>query len=1098
MEALLADEEDPLITSSWLSSLEDVRRINNTQSDTIKHAIKTAMAVVANKWVAAYLRKSLTLLKQKDVMTTKRAIVWLVDRVKEARPDLFEGVRESQVLEIRAKVIEDAKQQMDKLPTSALAVKEEDLVSEAESDDDDSEDESDDEDMTESGKGRGKPIEVGAKDDSEMPSSFIPPRPSPTLVDLLLPPFKPNQSSEFLNPFTWPQLAGGAACRILHRMKRLRNEVDDALRGSRDLPQLTVAQRRERESASASRVFTECCAMIDGESFVETAAQHLCNGRDYLELTPVERLCIMRVMIEAAYDTHRVQQVVDGNFKQRINALKALEAEERKAKSEAKKKLASAEKAAREQLSAEARNKFLEEKRSEIRKVNEGSNEFTEEFMESLTDEDIIEFDEDIKADFAALPAPESFSKIDVNKMVARMQEEAAFETHSVRVVAMDELLLQEEEQLKVMEQQLATLVAENPDPDEMDRDTSKSIDRLRRTLEKSKEAAEILPDQRQVAILILRDAIADGTIKVLKSAIREAKLARLTGEDETSGGVWVLDLMRDAVLELENAKKHKRVADAQKDLVAKRNKCFIRNMPIGQDRFRNRFWHFDKDDHSHFWAEANYVVNDDESKPDGAKPVGFLDLARPSESVFIGATDEEEDLIGKNDPEPFRKFSRQEYHASGVSASLAKMHWGCHATEKSIRTLIKDLESRGRRENELKSKLKEAIEDNVGSGEKQENAKETGGDTAVEDDNVALTSGDEDAYKQLVSKETQFSRDGISAETVNELSSGIGAVVRMRIVVDGSKEPVIARYESGKIVGFRKRVETTEAGNEDEEENMEAPKPTVAHDWQGITDRGRIYWLSGVELLESITRHVRWKNKEKGYFEFDAAFHSYRNPLGRHCGRAADAPYSSSPMAFARYMVKKEQELYSKLKNRNYDNNWGGKSGARAVWTNSMKDYTFDFRAARDGLLTLENAFYELMDGRPSEGGEEGPNGKDLLDNRATRDDIELESLDNKNITSLWNTPESRAVFHEIVSSKSFFMIFHHANNLLFSLTAAADSKTTGFLALAFDLLCRNTTAYLAAHKLLNVKEEPAHQPVTRSTRRLNAWQQANAEADW
>jgi hypothetical protein len=370
-----------------------------------------------------------------------------------------------------------------------------------------------------------------------------------------------------------------------------------------------------------------------------------------------------------------------------------------------------------------------------------------------------------------------------------------------------------------------------------------------------------------------------------------------------------------------------------------------------------------------------------------------------------------------------------------------------------------------------------------------------------VEDDNVALTSGDEDAFKQLVSKETQSPRDGISAETVTALSSGIGAVVRVRIVVDGSKEPVIARYESGKIIGFRKRVETIEPGeasNEDEEESEEAQKPTVtvAHDWQAITDRGHLHWLSGVELLESITRYVRWKCKEKSYFEFDAVFHSYRNPLGRHCGRAADAPYSSSPMAFARYMVKKEQELYSKLKNRNYDNNWGGKSGARAVWTNSMKDYTFDFRAARDGLLTLENAFYELMDGRPSERGNEAPNGKELLENRATRDDIELESLDNKNITGLWNTPESRAVFHEIVNSKSCVVIF--ILRIVLLLTAFADSKTTGFLALAFELLCRNTTAFLAAHKLLNVKEEPAHQPATRSTRRLNAWQQANAEADW
>ena len=119
---------------------------------------------------------------------------------------------------------------------------------------------------------------------------------------------------------------------------------------------------------------------------------------------------------------------------------------------------------------------------------------------------------------------------------------------------------------------------------------------------------------------------------------------------------------------------------------------------------------------------------------------------------------------------------------------------------------------------------------------------------------------------------------------------------------------------------------------------------------------------------------------------------------------------------------------------------------------------------------MTLENAFYELMDGVPGE----ATGGKEILETPALRDDVELESIDNKNIRGLWNSPESRAVFYEIVSQ----------------------CKTTGFLALAFDLLCRNTTAFLSAHNLLNVKAEPKHQPSTRSTRRMNAWQQANQDA--
>lgn len=118
--------------------------------------------------------------------------------------------------------------------------------------------------------------------------------------------------------------------------------------------------------------------------------------------------------------------------------------------------------------------------------------------------------------------------------------------------------------------------------------------------------------------------------------------------------------------------------------------------------------------------------------------------------------------------------------------------------------------------------------------------------------------------------------------------------------------------------------------------------------------------------------------------------------------------------------MVRREQDLYAKLKYINYDNNWGGKSGARAVWTNSMKDYTFDFRTAREGLLTLENAFFELMTLYPEAINNPISGGKEILDNPATRNDIELESsVEAKSISGLWNSSESRAVFYEIVKSE-------------------------------------------------------------------------------
>jgi hypothetical protein len=188
--------------------------------------------------------------------------------------------------------------------------------------------------------------------------------------------------------------------------------------------------------------------------------------------------------------------------------------------------------------------------------------------------------------------------------------------------------------------------------------------------------------------------------------------------------------------------------------------------------------------------------------------------------------------------------------------------------------------------------------------------------------------------------------------------------------------------------------------------------------------------------------------------------------------------------------MVKREGELYVKLKIRSYDNAWGGKSGARALWTNSMKDYAYDFATARQGLVTLENAFFELTggfadyEGVPSDAAAiAAADAQRLLADPKTRNDIELETIEK--VPGLWNSPTSRGVFLYLVQG----------------------SGTTGFLALALDQLCRNTVKYLQTHKLLKgnggTGSDPPSHPFSsslyeeellavsqRRTRGMNSWQ--------
>jgi hypothetical protein len=390
------------------------------------------------------------------------------------------------------------------------------------------------------------------------------------------------------------------------------------------------------------------------------------------------------------------------------------------------------------------------------------------------------------------------------------------------------------------------------------------------------------------------------------------------------------------------------------------------------------------------------------------------------------------------------------------------------------LRAVIKNLDSRGVRERELKAKLKEAVEDTVGSGEKQDT--DAGFDDAeVEDasNEPDRTDGDEAAF--IEAKDAAKSLAEADADCQDGFS-GIGRKVRVRQVIGEEKDLPVARYENGTVVAWKMRVDNPQKREAVDEEKLEHASNNIEFPlWKVSTERGHIFWLDGEELIAALARHKRF-SVGQGYFENDSAFFSYRNSLGRFCGKATDAPYSSSPFFFAKLMIKREAEVYPKLKMRRYDNSWGGQSGARAQWTNSMKDYAYDFETVKQGLLTLENAIFDLT-GQFSEykDVEKAGDVELLLSDRNALFDIELESIE-KNVPGLWNSPTCRDIFVHIVNQ----------------------SKTTGVLALALDLLYRNTTKYMHTHKLLNVRTEVSSSDATstRTTRRMNAWQQQQQEA--
>jgi len=194
---------------------------------------------------------------------------------------------------------------------------------------------------------------------------------------------------------------------------------------------------------------------------------------------------------------------------------------------------------------------------------------------------------------------------------------------------------------------------------------------------------------------------------------------------------------------------------------------------------------------------------------------------------------------------------------------------------------------------------------------------------------------------------------------------------------------------------------------------------------------------------------------------------HFYRNKLGKYYGKPSEASTAASALALSRLMIKREQDLYAALKSRTYDNNWGGKTGARIAWVASLREFGHSVEAVRDSLVTLEEAFYELVNGEtpPVLSADDMARARETLNDPSARFDVELESMGAGG--GLWNSQECRNMYLEII--KGELHVFHDETggkrveiNLL--ATFYLDTTSISFVALGLDLLCRNVKAYLDA----------------------------------
>jgi len=515
-----------------------------------------------------------------------------------------------------------------------------------------------------------------------------------------------------------------------------------------------------------------------------------------------------------------------------------------------------------------------------------------------------------------------------------------------------------------------------------------------------------------------------DSCVQALRTAIKNAKLAVLTGHNSKTGGIWALDALRDASLELRAAEKRRKLTDAKKELVDRLDRCFVRTEPLGRDRFRNRYWHLSNDYMGRIWAEK--------ASKDYLK-----------DGPWLKPFDEEDDLLPlslkdqQSEAAAFLSFSRMEYHIYQDETLAFHTRWGGHCTDKSLRSLIKCLDERGIRESTLKASLKEAIESRVSATDRMEGqAEQLNGisSSLIVNSNLKVDGaqqvGDEEAFH---SAKLLFMRDSEMPEQdlLGDITSAIGRRIRLRFEekcnTNGGASESPARYEMGTVTSWGKT-------------SVENNGAIDAH-WVLSLDKGGELTLAGCDVIAGMVRAMRWTSQDCSYAEDDHAHILYRNKLGKFCGKASEAAGSATAQAFSRFMVKREGELYIPLKNRSLENNWGGKSGARNLWLQSLRDNSHNFEALRNALIMLESAFYELITGEsaPFISDESSSEARQTVFTPEARFNVELESIGN-DVTGLWNSPETRSIFLEVTKS----------------------TTSIGVLALALDLLCRNCKVYL------------------------------------
>lgn len=538
-------------------------------------------------------------------------------------------------------------------------------------------------------------------------SSSLPPTRT-TLCCVLLDNSSPPDASE-VTALNYHNHLGIVCDMLLRHYKLTLLRSDASVRANRALPRLTPAEIGSRAEAAAAVMFGATIA-----AGLKAAVQGMGDmSATFAGLPLAGKVGVLKLLVEACYDTARVRGVVEDNAAGRWQAEQRVEVDRKNKRRDERTRRKEWEEKARQLVKARVEEKVRKEFEAEI-KTKRAEAEGGGAEGDELTAEEKKQLEERL----SAVSPP----KKDVDEEAKRLREVdlLGFDA-SVQIIDSAGCAEMDDKKLRL-------LLAEANGKDLSDLEGQGSwvyevglsraeISQLRDLRERIADAEEAklkFPTERVDAIKALAEAAEGGSMKDIKRAVKEAKAVALTGQIPGGGGSYVHTAVRDAVLTLREAENRKRQIDAEKALVEEREKCFVRTDRVGGDRMGRTYWEF-------MGGE------------------GIVWVKEAGEGEGRDAPFERDVTEGRGEEAAsFGNFVRQESGRTEEGAGGSPQSWTWYANETELRSIMRKMEERGRDERKLKEGLREVLDrkaravEEGDEGDKEVEWKTSGGDAKL------------------------------------------------------------------------------------------------------------------------------------------------------------------------------------------------------------------------------------------------------------------------------------------------------------------------------------------------------------------------------